>query len=113
MSTPDDKLQAALRVLRAEYLDDAPRRLAELWTAFARVQFGDAESLTRLQSLLHKLAGTGGAYGLPAVTDTARAAEQRCHALSSAGVPPTSSDVQQLRTLIQGVADAFDASSQE
>jgi HPt (histidine-containing phosphotransfer) domain-containing protein len=109
--TPDEKLAAALRELRAEYLEQSPQRLAELWSAFARVQNGDADGLARLQSFAHRLAGTGGSYGLPAVTDTARALDQACRALRETGNAPRPADVQQVRSLLQGVADAFAAAT--
>lgn len=113
MSAPDDALAAALRALRAEYLADAPARLAELWSAWARVQNGDAESLARLQTLAHRLAGTGGAYGLPEVTETARAVDRACRALRESGVAAGPGEVQSLRGLVQAIADAFDASTRE
>ncbi len=108
---PDDKLAAALRQLRAEYLDNAPRRVAELWTAYARVQNGGVQSLEGLRTLVHRLAGTGGSYGLPVVTDRAVAADQSCRALLEAGTPLTPDDLQRLRLLVQGIADAFQDAS--
>ena len=109
----DEALAAALRVLREQYLADAPDRLAELWSTFARVQFGDPAALEKLQSLTHRLAGTGGAYGFPGVTDAARAVELACRALRDAGRTPVPSELAGLRVMIEGVADAFGATPQE
>lgn len=109
---PDEKLAAALRELRADYLADAPRKMAELWTAYARVQNEGAASLDGLRLLVHRLAGTGSSYGLPAVTERARDADQSCRLLIEAGAPLTPEDSQRLRRLVQGIADAFqDATS--
>ena len=105
--TSDDELAGALRRLRADYLAAAPQRLAELWTAYARVQTGETQSLDTLRTLMHRLAGTGGSYGLPDVTDRARAGDQACRQLIASSAPLTPGDVQRLRALIQGIADAF------
>lgn len=113
MTTPDEQLQAALGVLRAEYLAESPARLAELWTEFAGVQNGDGGALEALRTLVHRLAGSGGAYGLPVVTDSARAADQFCRA-AAGEVPLSKERVAGLRDLIQRIADAFhEASSPE
>jgi len=103
----NDKLEAALRVLRLEYLSDSTRRVAELWSAFARIEQGDAEALSVLRMLAHRIAGTGGAYGLPAATDAARELDQACRALIGSGIAPTGDQVTHLRPLIERVSDAF------
>lgn len=113
-TSPDDPLAGALRRLREEYLAASPQRVAELWTAYARVQNGGAPSLDGLRTLVHRLAGTGSSYGLPVVTERARAADQACRALLESGAPLSSDDVQRLRRLVQGIADAFqDATTSE
>lgn len=104
----DPALEAALRELRAEYLAAAPARLGELWSALDRVQNGDAEALSALRVLAHRLAGSGGGYGMPDVSTAARAADEHCKALIAAASPAGSADVSQLRVLIQGIADAFE-----
>ena len=104
---PDDKLAAALRQLREEYLTDAPRKIAELWTTYARVQNGGVQQLAGLHLLVHRLAGTGGSFGLPAVTTRAGEADQACRALIEAGAPLTPADLERLRAQVQGIADAF------
>ena len=110
MTTPeeDPALAAALRALRVEYLAAGPERVAELWRALDRVQNGDADALPDLRVLVHRLAGTGGGYGVPEVTIAARVADECCRALIVAGAPPGAADVTQLRVLITGVADAFE-----
>jgi HPt (histidine-containing phosphotransfer) domain-containing protein len=105
--TADDDLAAALRRLRADYLAAAPQRVAELWTACARMQNGGVQSLEELRVLVHRLAGSGGSHGLPGVTDRAREADEACRQLIASRAPPTPDDVGRLRSLIQGIADAF------
>jgi len=78
-----------------------------LWSSFARVQNGDLPAVDALQVLVHRLAGSGGGYGLPEVTSTAQQADRYCRSLRERGTAVDTTDVQQLRELIQGVADAF------
>lgn len=110
MTESDEHLAAAISALRTQYLAESPKRVAELWSEFARVQNGDTAALERLRTLVHRLAGSGGAYGLPDVTDRARAADQFCRGPLS-GTPGGAVDVAQLRTLIQRIADAFHEAS--
>ena len=108
MADEDAKLREALRLLRAEYLAASDERVRELWEMLDRVQNGDAAALPALRVLVHRLAGSGGGYGVPDVSVAARNADVRCRALIDAAVPPDAGDVTQLRVLIQGVADAFE-----
>lgn len=112
--TGDDRLDAALRRLREDYLAAAPERVAELWTSYARVQNGGIPALEGFRTLVHRLAGTGGSYGLPRVTERARMADLDCRALLEAGGVVTPDDLLRLRKLVQDIADAFhDASTPE
>jgi HPt (histidine-containing phosphotransfer) domain-containing protein len=112
--TADDDLAAALHRLRADYLAAAPERIAELWTAYARVQNGGVQLLEGLGTLVHRLAGTGASYGLPAVTARAREADEACRQMIASRAPLAPGDMQRLRALLQGIADAFqDASFSE
>jgi HPt (histidine-containing phosphotransfer) domain-containing protein len=104
----DDPLFLALRKLRAEYLAEAPAKIAELWSAFERVQNEDREAAGALRTLMHRLAGSGGAYGLPDVTDCARKAEQLIDRLLASTAGRSAADVAQLREHLVGIADAFE-----
>ncbi len=107
MTAPeDDPLFVALRALRGEYLADAPRKIAELWNALARVQNGEPGAAGELRTLVHHLAGSGGAYGFPVVTERARAAEQLIDHLDAAR--PADAQLAELRAHLQAVADGFD-----
>jgi len=107
----DEELARRLAALRETYLAESPRRLAELWTAFARVQNGELAGLDDLCGLLHRLAGSGGSYGLMEVTEQARAGELSAHALKDAQRAPTAAESQELRARIQKLADAFAAAA--
>jgi hypothetical protein len=107
VTSSDDELARALRDLRAEYLAASPIRMAELWSSLERVQNGDAETLAVLRVQAHRLAGSGGGYGLPDVSAAARILDTCCRSLMEAEADITPSDLTHLRVLIQGVADAF------
>ena len=61
--------------LRREYLAEAPARLDELRKDLAAARAREPEALASLRSRLHKLAGSGGSYGFPAITEAGRAGE--------------------------------------
>lgn len=107
MTDGDENLDRALQALREEYLIAAPRRIAELWAALARVQNGDRGALAALGMLAHRLAGSAGSYGLPAVSQQARDADELCRALAGAVDPPRDTQITHLRDLVQSIADAF------
>lgn len=107
----DDELTRRLAALRETYLAESPRRVAELWTAFARVQTGELAAVDDLCGLFHRLAGSGGSYGLMEVTELARAGEQSAYALKTAQRAPTASESDELRARIQKLADAFAAAA--
>jgi len=71
-----DPVAAALRELRREYHAEAPARVAELEHALDRLRAGEDGADARLGVLLHRLAGSGGAYGFPKVSVVARELEQ-------------------------------------
>lgn len=71
-----DPVAAALRELRREYHAEGPNRVAELEEAFTALRAGEESAETRLATLCHRLAGSGGAYGFPEVSVAARGMEQ-------------------------------------
>jgi HPt (histidine-containing phosphotransfer) domain-containing protein len=70
-----EALETALRALRGEYLYEAPERIRELSAALGRLRAGDASGLDDLHRYFHRLAGSGGSYGFPEITESGRAAE--------------------------------------
>ena len=107
MTAPeDDPLFVALRALRAEYLADAPQKIAALWNALERMRNGEPGAAGELRTMVHHLAGSGGAYGFPAVTEHARAAEQLIDRHADGAF--AAGEIAHLRTHLQALADAFD-----
>lgn len=56
---------------------DAPERLAELRKDLAAFRAGEPDALASLRQRFHRLAGSGGSYGFPGVTEVSRRMEQR------------------------------------
>lgn len=104
---PDDHLAQQLRALRREYLADSTQRVEELRRLFGRVSAGERAALPDLQQAFHRLAGSGGSYGFPAVSARSRDGERLASALSGAGSPIQPADLESLRDCVEGVAGAF------
>ena len=62
--------------LRREYLAEAPARLGELRKDLAAVRSGEPDAVRSLKARFHRLAGSGGSYGFPAISTASREAEQ-------------------------------------
>lgn len=70
----DDLHDDAYRELQREYLEELPAALAELRRDIAA--FRDGKSvLPELKTNFHRLAGSGGSYGFPEISEIARTAE--------------------------------------
>jgi len=70
-----DLYDAAYRDLQREYLDGLPRMLAELRSEIEAFRNG-GKVLPALRTAFHRLAGSGGSYGFPEISEIARAAER-------------------------------------
>jgi len=102
-----DPLEAAMRSLRAEYLAESPERVRELSAALGRLRVKDPTALEELQRLFHRLAGSGGSYGFPEVTDRSRAAEHAVAALALETRPLVREDFAVLEHHVLAVTAAF------
>ena len=102
-----DRLDVAMKALRAEYLADSPERVRELSAALGRLRTKDADALADLQRYFHRLAGSGGSYGFPLVTDRSRAGELAVALLARDGRSLVREDFAILEHHVLGVTDAF------
>jgi diguanylate cyclase (GGDEF)-like protein len=93
--------------LQWEYVREAPQRLAELRKDLAAFRAGEPDALDSLRTRFHRLAGSGGSFGLPRVTDVARAAEERI--LTSPKPTPQEADL--FEQALIDLKDAFDETS--
>jgi diguanylate cyclase (GGDEF)-like protein len=93
--------------LQRDYLRDAPERLAELRKDLAALRSGEPDALASLRQRFHRLAGSGGSYGFPGVTDVARRMEQRILAEPR----PTAQDGELFEQAIKDLRTAFDTAA--
>lgn len=103
----NEDLAGVMRGLRAEYLGEAPERVRELSAALGRLRTGEFGAIDELQRHFHRLAGSGGSYGFPLITERSRAAEHSMQALAAAGRPLEQADFAMIEQHLLGVADAF------
>lgn len=105
-----DPLNDALAELRREYLFEAPGRLAELRKDVAAFRAGEGDALTSLIRRFHRLAGSGGSYGFPDISEIARGGERWLKTDQ-----PASSEVNatRLEELVDRLAAAFDAAGRD
>lgn len=97
--------------LRREYLAEAPSRLSELRKDLAALAAGEADAAVSLKSRFHRLAGSGGSYGFPAISTAARAAETWLAAHAGSEALPDAGPY--LTDAIRRVADAFDQAARD
>lgn len=65
----------ALAMLQRKFADKFPERLSTIESHFARARAGDVEALADAIQATHKLRGTSGTFGQPAIGELAGRAE--------------------------------------
>jgi diguanylate cyclase (GGDEF)-like protein len=105
-----DALNDALAELRREYLFEAPGRLAELRKDVAALRAGETDAMASLVRRFHRLAGSGGSYGFPDISDIAREAEQW---LSTESPPAGAETAARLERLVDRLAESFNGAARE
>lgn len=102
-----EEVDHEILALQREYLREAPARLAELTKDLTAFRTGETDALESLRQRFHRLAGSGGSYGFPRVTEIAREME---HLILTPPPPqPQQSDV--FETAIADLRTAFDEAS--
>lgn len=71
-----DELELVLAQLRREYVAESPARLEELRKDIAAFRAGEPDAIKSLIILFHRLAGSGGSYGFPAISEVGRNMER-------------------------------------
>jgi chemotaxis protein histidine kinase CheA len=108
-----DPLEAAMRALRAEYLYEAPERVRELSAALGRLRAGDTSAFEDLGRYFHRLAGSGGSYGFPKITERGRTAEHAVIRLVGEARTLQREDFEILEEHVLNVAEAFQTAQRE
>ncbi len=104
MTAPETEEDDGYAALQRDYLRDAPERLAELRKDLAAWRAGEPDALESLRQRFHRLAGSGGSYGFPQVTDISRAMEHRILTPPA----PTPQESEQFERAIAELKSAFD-----
>ncbi len=102
-----DALNNALAELRREYLFEAPGRLAELRKDVAAFRAGEPDASLSLLRRFHRLAGSGGSYGLQDISQIAREGE----AVLAKPVDNVGIASARLEKLVDRLAETFDAAA--
>lgn len=108
-----DPLEAVMLALRAEYICEAPERVRELSAALGRLHTGDASALGDLERYFHRLAGSGGSYGFPEITEHSRTAEHAVGRLAGEGRTLQREDFDIIEKHVLSVAEVFQAAQRE
>ncbi len=89
MSTPDPTtVRAALAQLAQRFMERARTELATSEALLAGARAGDGAALEALHHFVHRLHGSGAAFGFGAISQRARAVELLCEELTrDAGRP--------------------------
>lgn len=101
----NDELDKVLQGLRREYITESAERLAELREGAAEVSGGGEGAAASLAGRFHRLAGSGGSYGFPQVSEIARRMERRLKAGVTSGDLPAAGEVE---AGIEELARAFE-----
>jgi len=103
-----DKFAAELGALTAEYRAKLALRLAALDVLAMELAVGQAhaDGLNDLRRELHTIAGSAKTFGLPAVTDAARAAERFLDPWCDARRTPAPAEWATLNTLLAALREA-------
>jgi HPt (histidine-containing phosphotransfer) domain-containing protein len=103
-----DELAAALAALAVEYRTKLTPRLDALEALAAALAAGQGDSadLRALHRGLHTIAGSAKTFGLPAVTDAARAGEYFLDPWCDARKTPGANEWAELKRLLAALRDA-------
>lgn len=95
--------------VRRAYLAGADGKLSELEHAITALEMnpGSHSHERKLRRLLHNLIGSGGSYGFPAVSDTARAMSDCLHRRLNEQMPVNQQTVTDLRAQLKRLRAIF------
>lgn len=102
-------LQRELRGLQRAFLSQLPDRVAAIETALDEALLAagiDRERLDALFHLAHRLCGSAGIYGYPAVHEAAGAVERKAEGLRDAGGDGDPGQRAELRQLVEALKRA-------
>jgi len=106
-----DSPEESFNALRREYIAEAPGRLAELRKDIAAYRAGEPDATASLKTRFHRLAGSGGSYGFPIISDISRETERWLQ--DDPGAEPSPQALERLETAVQRLSGAFNQAATE
>jgi HPt (histidine-containing phosphotransfer) domain-containing protein len=104
MTDPADSFQTQLAVLRQEFADKLPQRMAAITAAHAAwCEGGDASMLGEYHRLVHNLTGAGATFGYDRISQRARPLERYLKQLSDVGDAPDAAQFLEAAALLDEV----------
>ncbi len=108
MTEKQKRINERLKALKQAYVEGLPERIGEIDALAASIRHDPGsekgrEGLDALYHLVHKLSGSGGTFGFPAISDAAQLIEDECEALKKA---PSEDGWQKIEELIKGLRGA-------
>jgi diguanylate cyclase (GGDEF)-like protein len=104
-----DELELVLAQLRREYVAESPARLEELRKDVAAFRAGEPDAIKSLIVLFHRLAGSGGSYGFPSVSEIGRNMERWL----KSDPPPGPDQADTLDDAVEQLARSFNRAGEE
>ena len=111
MADASQNLSDKLALLRAKYIAQFTDRFVKIEDALALLELKNSaeqkiEGLKKLEFLTHKLAGSGGTYGFPELSEAARKVEHACIEIHNLDQDISAQDFDRLSKLVQELAQA-------
>lgn len=78
-----EQIENRLIQLRIQYQEQLPQRLAEIYSLWSALKAGDRTKFLQLVNCVHRLSGSGAAFGFPEITEEAGRLEQLLEASQS------------------------------
>ena len=106
-----DALASALEALRSDYLNRWPKKLARFAALVRELDNPQtaADVLANFRTEFHRLAGSGGSYGFPKVSDQGREAELFVVSIIEAGGTVSAESAQKIQDYIVNLDTLFNA----
>ncbi len=103
MTEKQKRINERLQALKQAYVEGLPERIGEIDALAASIRQDPGsekgrEGLDALYHLVHKLSGSGGTFGFPAISDAAQLIEDECEAMKNA---PSADGWQKIEGLIE------------
>ncbi|MBI4788340.1 MAG: Hpt domain-containing protein [Chloroflexi bacterium] len=102
------EIEEQLRALRETFVQGLAGEIESIETSWACFRGGawDADGFMRLVRMVHDLVAAGGVFGFPAVSQRARALEDKLRVVAEADVPPTARQRAQITTRLAALKRA-------